>query len=69
MCLSNCQSCKYLDRTPHHRGDIVCGLNPSYASMWKRLNSLDKYSLDCLPIDDCREFELDPAFEEKAMQP
>ncbi|BAZ47343.1 hypothetical protein NIES4102_43890 (plasmid) [Chondrocystis sp. NIES-4102] len=35
--------------------------------MWKRLNSLDKYSLDCLPIDDCREFELDPAFEEKTI--
>ena len=28
---------------------------------------MDKYSLDCLPIDKCREFKLDPAFEEKAI--
>ena len=45
----------------------MCSLNPAYASMWKRLNSLDKYSLDCLPIDDCREFELDPSFEKKTI--
>jgi hypothetical protein len=35
--------------------------------MWKRLKDLDKYSLNCLPVDDCREFELDPTFEEKAI--
>ena len=82
MCLSNCSKCKYFDRTPHHSGDIVCSLNPAYASsriplrltatrgrssMWKRLKSLDEYSLACLPIDDCLEFELDPAFKEKAI--
>jgi hypothetical protein len=43
----------------------MCGLNPAYASMWKCLKSLDDYTLDCLPVDNCREFELDPAFEEK----
>lgn len=65
MCLSNCSKCKYLDRNPHHLGDIVCGLNPAYAAAWKRLNSLDEYTLKCLPIDECRDFELNPAFEEK----
>ncbi len=67
MCLSDCQSCKYLDRNFHHRVDILCGLNPAYAAGWKRLESLDEYSKNCLPIDNCREFELDPAFEEKAI--
>lgn len=65
MTLSNCQLCKYLDRNPNHRSDIVCGLNPAYANAWKRLNSLDEYTLDCLPIDDCREFVCDPALEER----
>ena len=67
MCLSDCAKCQYLDHNPHHSGDIVCVVNPAYASMWKRLKSLDKSSLDCLPIDDCREFELNPAFEEKTI--
>lgn len=67
MCLSDCQKCKYLDRTPHHQSDIICSLNPAYAAAWKRLNSLDEYSLKCLPIDECRDFELDSAFEEKAI--
>lgn len=67
MCLSDCNSCKYLDRYPNHSGDILCGLNPAYASAFKRLQSLDEYSKSCLPIDDCRDFELDPAFEEIAI--
>ena len=67
MCLSNCSKCKYLDRHPHHSGDILCGLNPAYASAWKRLKSLDEYTLSCVPVDDCREFELDPAFEQKTI--
>ena len=33
--------------------------------MWKRLKSLDEYTLNCLPIDECQDFELDPAFEKK----
>ena len=67
MCLTDCSTCKYFDRQPHHSTDIVCSLDPAYASMWKRLKSLDKFSLDCLPIDDCREFAPDPAFEEKTI--
>lgn len=67
MCLSDCSKCKYFDRNCHHSGDIVCSLNPAYASMWKRLKSLDEYSLGCLPIDVCQEFELDLAFERKAI--
>ena len=67
MCLSNCQQCKYFDRSPHHRGDLICGVNPAYANAFKRLESLDEYSKSCLPIDDCRDFELDPRWEKKAM--
>ena len=65
MCLSDCSKCKYLDRQTHHWGDILCSLNLAYASACQRLKSLDEYSLKCLPIDDCGDFELDPAFEEK----
>ena len=67
MCLSDCSKCKYLDRNPHHSSDILCSLEPAYAAMWKRLKSLDEYSLNCLPVDDCQEFELDPIFEEKTI--
>lgn len=67
MCLSDCSKCQYLDHNPYHLGDIVCGVNPAYASMWKRLKSLDKFSLDCLPIDDCRDFGLDPSLQSKAI--
>lgn len=67
MCLSNCSQCKYFDRSPHHSGDILCALNPAYTSMWKRLNSLDKSTLNCLPVDNCLDFELDPSFEEKTI--
>ncbi|NJK58791.1 MAG: hypothetical protein HC939_23830 [Pleurocapsa sp. SU_5_0] len=74
MCLSDCSKCKYLDceasrrhRHPHHSSDILCSLEPAYAAMWKRLKSLDKYSLNCLPVDNCQEFELDPTFEEKTI--
>jgi len=65
MVLTNCQQCKYLDRNPHHSGDINCGISPAYASAWKRLNSLDEYTRNCVPIDNCREFELDSEYEEK----
>ena len=67
MCLTNCQSCKYFDRQPHHSTDIVCSLNPAYASMWQRLNTLDEYTLNSLPVDDCREFELNPKLESKTI--
>ena len=67
MCLSNCSSCKYFDHKPYHSGDVVCSLNPAYAAAWKRLESLDEVTKSCLPIDDCREFEINPALEEKAI--
>jgi hypothetical protein len=35
--------------------------------MWKRLKDLDEYSLNCLPVDNCQEFKLDPTFEEKTI--
>lgn len=67
MGLSNCDKCKYFDRSPHHSGDIVCGLNPAYALMWKQLASVDEYTLGCMPIDSCGEFELEPGLEEKTI--
>lgn len=67
MSLTNCQQCKFFDRSPYHQSDIVCGLNPAYASMWKRLTPLDEYSLGCLPIDSCGEFEVDPNLKEKTI--
>ena len=33
--------------------------------MWQRLKSLDRYTLDSVPVDQCREFEPDPFQEEK----
>jgi hypothetical protein len=65
MVLTNCSRCKYLDRHPHHSNDIVCSLNPAYASMWTRLRCADDYTLRLLPIDACVEFKVDSAFEEK----
>jgi hypothetical protein len=65
MTLTNCSRCKYLDRHPHHSSDIICSLNPAYASMWTRLRCADDYTLSILPIDDCTEFTVDSAFEEK----
>jgi hypothetical protein len=65
MVLTNCSRCKYLDRHPHHSSDIICSLNPAYASMWIRLRCGDDYTLSLLPIDDCVEFTPFSAFEEK----
>jgi hypothetical protein len=65
MVLTNCSKCEYLDRNPHHSTDIICSLNPAYASMWTRLIGTDDYTLSILPIDECRDFELDSALEEK----
>lgn len=65
MVLTSCSRCKYLDRNPHHSGDVVCSVNPSYASMWTRLSGSDDYTLSILPIDACGEFVLDSALEEK----
>jgi hypothetical protein len=65
MTLTNCHKCQYFNRNPHHDGDIVCSQDPAYADMWKRLNSLDQYTIGCLPVDDCNEFDPDPTFLEK----
>jgi hypothetical protein len=63
--LSNCSQCQYFSRNPHDSGDVVCAADPAYASMWQRLNSLDQYTLDHIPVDDCREFALDPSLEKQ----
>jgi hypothetical protein len=65
MTLTNCHKCQYFNRNPHYDGDIVCSQDPAYANMWKRLNSLDPYTIGCLPVDDCLEFKPDPTFLEK----
>lgn len=59
--LSNCSQCQYFNHNPHHSGDVVCANDPAYAFMWQRLNSLDQYTLDSIPVDNCREFELNPS--------
>ena len=62
MALTDCQSCKYLNRTRHHTGDIVCGVAPAYASMWKVVSSLSSASQEFLSLDSihcCGDFELD----------
>ncbi len=65
MALTNCSRCQYFNHNPNHQGDIVCSLNPAYAQMYRHLKSLDAYTVDCLPVDDCREFELDLAHQKK----
>lgn len=67
MSLTNCSRCQYFDLNPHHSGDILCGLNPAYATTFKRLHSLDDYTKGCIPIDSCSQFELNPALEEKSI--
>lgn len=59
--LSSCSQCRYFDSNPHHSDDVVCAVSPAYVSMWQRLNSLDQYTLDAIPVDDCREFKLHPS--------
>jgi KTSC domain len=65
MSLSNCSQCQYFDSKPNHSGDIICAVNPCYPSMWKRLSSLNDYELECLPIGECREFQLHPDLVER----
>lgn len=68
MTLTNCSRCQYFDCNPHHPGDIVCSLNPAYAQMYRHLKSLDSYTVDCLPVDDCREFKLNPTLSAKELR-
>jgi KTSC domain len=65
MTLTNCHKCQYFNHHPHHYGDIVCSQDPAYAEMWKKLKSLDEYTIGCLPVDDCTEFKPDPSFLKK----
>jgi hypothetical protein len=65
MTLTHCHKCQYFNRNPHHNGDIVCSQDPAYAEMWKHLHSLDQYTIGCLPVDDCGDFDPDPTFAEK----
>lgn len=60
MSLTNCSNCKFYDYDPNHSTDIRCSLQPAYAVMYDRLKDLDSYTLDCLPLDNCRDFEIDP---------
>lgn len=62
MPLSNCSNCKYYSK-PLHSSDIACSVAPAYASMWLKLKSLESSTLNCLPVDNCRDFELSPDFQ------
>jgi KTSC domain len=67
MSLSNCSQCQYYDSKPHHSEDIICAVNPCYPQMWKHLKSLSDFELGCLPIGECREFQLHPDLIEKEL--
>jgi hypothetical protein len=69
MSLSNCSQCQYFDSKPNHSGDVIviCAVNPCYPGIWKRLSSLNAYELECLPIGECREFQLHPDLKEKEL--
>ncbi len=62
MPLSNCSNCKY-HSDPLHSTDIACAIQPHYASMWLKLKSLESSTLNCLPVDNCSDFELSPDFQ------
>jgi hypothetical protein len=62
--LTTCSQCQYFSN-PDHLGDAICAVAPTYASMWQRLNSLDQYTLDAIPVDNCREFELNPSLKKQ----
>jgi|GEM_PF-5365579 len=63
--LSNCSQCQYFDHQPNHKNDIRCAIAPAYTSMWLKLKSLDKVTLNSIPVDSCRNFELNPSLEKK----
>ena len=65
MTLTNCSNCKFYDSNPHHKGDIRCSLQPAYAVMYDRLKDLDFPTLNSLPLDNCRDFELNPQLTKK----
>ena len=63
--LTNCCQCQYFNHHPHHSGDILCAIAPAYTEMWKRLKSLDEYTLNSLPVHSCGNFDLNPSLEKK----
>lgn len=63
--LSNCAECKYFDHHPHHHGDTRCAVTPAYTSMWQQLRSLDQSTINAIPVDSCRDFELDSSLEKQ----
>lgn len=67
MPLSNCSQCRYVNRHPNHRSDILCAVNPTYPQLWQRLKDLNSSTLNSLPVDICTDFEIDPSLEEKTI--
>ncbi|BAZ47062.1 hypothetical protein NIES4102_42190 (plasmid) [Chondrocystis sp. NIES-4102] len=67
MGLTNCSNCQYYNSFPHHQDDICCSVQPAYATMYSKLKDLDSYSINCLPLDDCNDFQLDPQLVEKTI--
>lgn len=63
--ISNCSQCQYFDHKPNHKNDIRCAIAPAYTSMWQKLKSLDRVTLDSIPVDSCRDFYLDSRLEQK----
>ena len=63
MVLSDCSKCKYFDHQPNHRRDVVCGVDPAYASMWSSLKPLDEYTKSSIPVDNCQDFQIEPDLE------
>ena len=58
MCLTNCSKCKFYDSSPYHKGDVLCGVQPAYATVYQRLKDLDDVTLNSIPLDTCSDFEL-----------
>ena len=58
MCLTNCSDCKFYDSSPYHKGDVLCGVQPAYATIYQRLKDLDDVTLNSIPLDRCTDFEL-----------
>ena len=58
--ISNCSQCQYFDHHPAHTGDVLCRIVPAYAFVWQKLKSLDKSTLNAVPIDSCHKFKIDP---------
>lgn len=59
--LSNCSQCKYYDNNPHHSKDIRCAIAPAYTAMWERLQGLDVFTLQSVPVASCLDFDVNEA--------